>query len=212
MAKPGRRKGHRNRGYFYRKGRGWVASDRGKMVPITFQDGIPIRDRQVEESVLKDVYARFLVDKQAADAAADKPGADAQQVSVEEVCLAYLADLKVNGAEQTFEVRADTLFDFCYGLPARFRTKDGKPKRLTKALREEAAKARIHRGYGRLPIDEVIPLHIDQWLNAHKRWKGCRRTRIQAVKRAINYCVEKGLIPKNPLCPLRIASNPGIVV
>ena len=140
MAKPGRRKGRRNRGYFYRKGRGWVASDRGKMVLITFPDGTPIRDRQVEESVLKEAYARFLVDKQAAEEAVEKPGAEAQQVTVEEVCLAYLADTKINGTQQTFEVRADTLFDFCYGLPARFRTKDAKPKRLTKALREEAAK------------------------------------------------------------------------
>jgi site-specific recombinase XerD len=58
---------------------------------------------------------------------------------------------------------------------------------------------RIHKGYGRLPIQDIIPLHIDQWLNAHKDWKGCRRTRIQAVKRAINYAVEKGLITKNPI-------------
>ena len=49
MAKPGRRKGRRNRGYFYRKGRGWVASDRGKMVPITFPDGTP----KQEEAMLK---------------------------------------------------------------------------------------------------------------------------------------------------------------
>jgi hypothetical protein len=96
-------------------------------------------------------------------------------------------------------VRADTLFDFCFGLPPRFRAKDATPKRLTNELRKEAAKARIHAGFGRLRVHELIPLHIDQWLNAHKRWKGCRRTRIQAVKRALNYAAEKGLIPRNPI-------------
>jgi hypothetical protein len=72
---------------------------------------------------------------------------------------------------------------------------------MTKEMKEEVAKARIHKGYERLPLQELIPLHVDQWLNAHKDWKGCRRTRIQAVKRAINYnhTVEKGLVPKNPI-------------
>ncbi|NLY02120.1 MAG: hypothetical protein GXY83_39050 [Rhodopirellula sp.] len=45
----------------------------------------------------------------------------------------------------------------------------------------------------------MIPLEIDQWLNAYKGWKGCWRTRIQDVKRAVNYAVEKGLIPTNPI-------------
>ena len=169
------------------------------MAPLTFPDGAPIRDRQVEDAVLKEAHARWLLARQAAEEAAQKTLDAASQVTVEQVCLAYLADARVNGAEQTYEVRADTLFDFCFGLPARFRSKDATPKPLTKEMREEAAKARIHKGYGRLPLKELVPLHVDQWLNAHKDWKGCRRTRIQAVKRAINYSVEKGLVPKNPI-------------
>jgi hypothetical protein len=160
---------------------------------------MPIRDREVDETVVKGAHARWLLAKQAAATAAQEVADAASQVTVEQVCLAYLANAKINGAEQTYEVRADTLFGFCFGLPARFRSKDATPKPLTKELREEAAKTRIHKGLGRLPLQDLIPLHIDQWLNAHKDWKGCRRTRIQAVKRAINYAVETGLIPKNPI-------------
>ena len=58
------------------------------MVPLRLPDGTAIGDRQTEESVLRDAYARFLVDKQAAEGAAEKPGAEVQQVTVEEVRLA----------------------------------------------------------------------------------------------------------------------------
>jgi len=66
MVKTGRRKGRRDKGYFYRKGRGWVTSDEGSMVPLTFPDGTGIRDRQAEESTVKEAHARWLVAKQAA--------------------------------------------------------------------------------------------------------------------------------------------------
>ncbi len=48
MKKTGRRKGRRTKGCFFRKGRGWVASD--CMTPLTYPDGSRIRDRQVEEA------------------------------------------------------------------------------------------------------------------------------------------------------------------
>ena len=48
-------------------------------------------------------------------------------------------------------------------------------------------------------LSDLKPLHIDQWLNAHPTWKGGRRSRIQAVKRAINYAKESGLIAANPI-------------
>jgi integrase len=44
---------------------------------------------------------------------------------------------------------------------------------------------------------------VDQWLAAHKNWDGGKRTRIQAVKRALNYGVECGLIPKELGSPLK---------
>ncbi len=45
----------------------------------------------------------------------------------------------------------------------------------------------------------MLPLHIDKWLNAYPTWKGSRRSRIQAIKRALNYATEKGLIAANPI-------------
>ncbi len=74
----------------------------------------------------------------------------------EPMCLAHLADPKINGAEQTCKVRADTLFDFCFGPPTRFCSKDATSKPPAKELREEAAKARIHKGYGRFPYEQLI--------------------------------------------------------
>jgi hypothetical protein len=104
------------------------------MVPLTFPDGTPIHSHQVDEAVVKDAHARWLTAKQAAAQAAQKADDAANQVTVEQVCVAYLADAKINGAEQTYEVRADTLFDFCFGLPSRFRSKDATPKPLTSAV------------------------------------------------------------------------------
>ena len=43
MAKnrPGRKKGGHNRGYFYRKGRGWYAIDETRQIPLKYEDGAP---------------------------------------------------------------------------------------------------------------------------------------------------------------------------
>ena len=46
----------------------------------------------------------------------------------------------------------------------------------------------------------LSPLHIDQWIAAHKDWtRGGYRSRIQAVKRALNYAVERKMLAESPL-------------
>jgi hypothetical protein len=45
MGKPGRKKRGRNRGYFYRNGRGWYANDGKSMFPFLFGDGSRIKDK-----------------------------------------------------------------------------------------------------------------------------------------------------------------------
>lgn len=50
-----------------------------------------------------------------------------------------------------------------------------------------------------MAVEKLKPIHIDRWLQAHPKWKGFRRTKIQAVKRALNYGVESGLIERNPI-------------
>jgi integrase len=196
MGKLGRKKRGHNRGYFYRGGRGWYANDGKDMVPLLFPDGSRVKDRETPEDQVEAAYERWKKARQTADKArttAVKPGS----VTVEDVCRVYLAEASGNGAKETFLGRADSLFDLCYGLPSRFRSKNGKPTPMTEERKEEAKAARIHPGYGRMSASDFIPLHIDEWLRAHKTWKGSRRTKIQAVKKAFSYAKKSGLIPEN---------------
>jgi integrase len=40
---------------------------------------------------------------------------------------------------------------------------------------------------------------VEAWLDAHEGWNGGTRTAVQALKRAINYAVACGRIPRNPI-------------
>jgi integrase len=173
----GRSKGSRNKGYFYRKARGWCASDK---TPLLDADGEPLRDEDIDEETVREAHARYLLRRNQPELA--NKGDD---TTVIQVCQLYLDYCKANSAESTYEGRVGILFDFCTGLPAGLRNKDRSQK--------EREAVRIHRGYGNLRVSELIPLHVDQWLAAHPTWNGSKRTKIQAVKRALNYCVAAGL-------------------
>jgi integrase len=204
----GRKKGGHNRGFFYRKGRGWYVTEGSRMVPLRYENGEPIKDQAADERDVKDAHARWLLDRQV------KPETAAEStVTVLEVCKAYLKDAKANGAAKTYEDRADTLFDLCFGVPPAFRTKgEAVPKRLTAARREELNASRIHEGYGQRMAHELLPLDITEWLNAHTTWGQCgRRSRIQAVKRAFNFAVEQGLIQANPIRGFKMPKSKGRV-
>jgi integrase len=123
------------------------------------------------------------------------------QHSVYDACKAYLYHVQVNGAQKTLADRMDTLFDLCWGLPPEYRQeKTFDPKKMTKAEQREAETKRLHEGYGHLPAMSLTFTHIDQWIASHDKWgRGGIRTRIQAVKRALNYAREAGYIQKNPI-------------
>ena len=166
------------------------------MVPLMFPDGSRIKDKETPDDQISAAYERWKDACRAArKARSDRPANG--RVAVEDVCRVYLAEASENGARETFLGRADTLFDLCYGLPSRFRAKDGRPKPMTEQRKKDVKAARIHPGYGRMEAADFIPLHIDEWLRAHKTWKGSRRNRIQAVKRAFSYAKASGLIPEN---------------
>jgi hypothetical protein len=117
MGKLGRKKRGRNRGYFYRSGRGWYASVGSHMVPLLFPDSTRIKYKETPPEQVGAAYeqwkqARLVAEQARAEAVV--PGT----VSVEDVCRVYLAEARVNGAHGTFLGRADTLFDLCYGLPS----------------------------------------------------------------------------------------------
>jgi hypothetical protein len=196
----GRKRGGKNRGYFYRKGRGWHVVDSGQMIALLDSQGNKLKDPKLPDRVVREAHARWLLGKDTQRQAEEIETIEETNVTVLQVCQAYLANAKATGAAKTHHDRADTLFDFCFGLPPQFRRKDGKEAEpLTTARKREMADHRIHEGYGRLVVSDLLPLHIDQWLNAHPTWKGGRRTRIQAVKRALNYAKDAGLIAKNPI-------------
>ena len=187
----GRRAGSRNHGFFYRGGRGWytqvAATDGdgkpGRMIAGLRHEGQAIRAKNTPASALKAAWRRIHTDP--ADAQHDGDG-----IALVEVCDAYLSKVHLEGALATYVSRLNTLFDLCHGLPARFRTNAN-----LKPLECDF----IHEGPGTLPVNAFRPIHLDRWFQAHPTWIGGRRTRIQAVKRAINYGVESGLILSNPI-------------
>ena len=208
----GRKKKSRNKGYFYRKDRGWYATDGRKMIPLEYEDGTRIRDESADELDVREAYARWLLAKNEEAAKVAVIEEADSKTTLAEICVVYLENTKANDSKSTYEGRADTLFDFCYGLPPKLRPKQGQaPKKLSKKEKEQIEEKRIHKGYGGMRAVELKPLHIDQWLNAHPTWNGSRRSRIQAVKRAMNYGVEAGIISKNPLKGYRTPRSRGRV-
>lgn len=177
----GRKPGVKNRGYWYRSGRGWYTTDKR---PLLNASGEHLKDRNAPKGELETAYARWLLGQQAVASSG---------MSVLEGCQLFLKETE---GEESHAYRANYLFDFCSGYPACFRDKgDGKSRR------KPTSSDRIHKGYASRSIVELIPYDIDQWLNAHPSWgnAGGRRSAIQAVKRCFNYLQQKGLIPSHCL-------------
>lgn len=197
----GRKKGGHNRGYFYRTGRGWVAVEGTRRIPLTYENGQRIRTSDVPEAEVRQAYARWLVAK-----GQTTPSQPAEStLTVHDVVVAYLSQAAVTSAPNTVSSRADTLFDFCFGFPPVFRDKPDHPAPTP------TSNDRIHKGFGQLNAVQIIPYHVDQWLQAHPNWKGGRKSKIQAVKRAFNYAAEAKLIPANPLKGYRVPKSRGRV-
>jgi hypothetical protein len=149
--KPGRSKGRRNRGYFYRKGRGWFTSADEKLCD---SEGNHLRTPDDHETAAL-AYARYCT------AQAESLPTPVDDSIVADLCGRYLEHARRVGAHQTYRMRADFLFDFCSGFPARFRDC---PEKAT-------ASDRIHRGYGNYRWNQLRKINVEDWLAAHPRWK-----------------------------------------
>jgi hypothetical protein len=114
----GRRKGSRNRGFFYRAGRGWFANHEGRFLPLTNPEGQRLRDRQIPVADLKNARQRAILN----DTTPVVQGA-----TVAEVCMSYLDKVADDGSKKTYKDRAATLYDLCTGFPPRFRTNGKQP-------------------------------------------------------------------------------------
>jgi integrase len=201
MAKKiGRRKGSRTKGYYYRKGRGWYAKDGTRNVPLIYPSGEHIRERNAAPEAVKEAFERWKTATQIVKQNARKADARDAAITLERVCDLYLSHVQMTGSEATHYSRANTLFDLCYGIPAKFRRKKGESTEFTAEEKRAMQKERCeHPPYGNLPAIALTPLHVDEWFNAHPTWERSRRTRVQALKRALNYAVERKLIPYSPI-------------
>jgi len=202
--KLGRKRGTRNRGYHYRKGRGWYALDGNRRTPLCYADGRHIKVKDTNPVEVEQAYRRWQVAQQAqqrAAAAEATTESSLAEATLEAVCGAYLAHVKATGAKSTYYGRANTLFDFCRALPGRCRPKGETPPAVAERCH--------HHAYGQLAASALTALHIDEWLNAHPAWKGCRRLRIQALKRAMSYGVERQLIKVNPIAGYKVGKSRG---
>lgn len=176
----GRSKNSRNGRPWFRAGRGWFFTVNGKDIPLEFENGDRMRDKNTPRSDVKAAYQRTIK-------ADEEPESDSPTIL--RVCTEYLNKVQDEDAQKTYDSRSATLFDFCMGLPPRFRTNGQKPKKSDY----------IHKGYGKLPADRLTKLNVKHWLQAHPTWKGGRRSKIQALKRALNYAVECELLEANPI-------------
>ena len=59
----GRPKGSRNKGYFFREGRGWFTKDPDEhFIPLTDADGQRLRDGNLPDAIIRQAHARYLCD------------------------------------------------------------------------------------------------------------------------------------------------------
>ena len=189
--KSGRVAGGHNRGYWFRKGRGWYVTEGQKKLPLMDKHGMHITDENAPDDIVKDAYARYrlgLDQRQRQDALGEG-------TVVLRAVQDYLKHSQATDRLTTFNKRGQFLFDFCFGLPSRF-WDYGVGRKVPKPTDAD----HVHPGYGAKLVSQIIPMDIQQWLDKHPAWgKSTQRIAIQSVKRAFNYGVEMGLLPANPL-------------
>ena len=187
--RPGRAKGRRNLGYFYRKGRGWFTSNDEKLCDA---EGNHLRNPDDDETA-QIAYARYVAER-ATNPLTSTCCRDSMLVA--DVCQRYLEHAQRQNAAETYRLRADLLFDFCSGFPARFREQTDKAH----------ATDRLHAGYGARAWNQLRKIDVEDWLAAHPGWKSTRAA-VQAVRRAFNYCLEQGLITANPVKGIKVKAS-----
>ena len=117
----GRKKGGHNKGYFYRKARGWYVYDTGKAIPLRDEDGTQIKSEKANTDILMDAYAHWRTRREEEVAEQKRAAKRSSGHAVYDICKAYLYDVQVNGSKKTLSDRLDTLFDLCWGIPPEYR-------------------------------------------------------------------------------------------
>ena len=178
--KQGRRTGGSNKGYWYRKNRGWYTTEGQLKVPLLDKAGEHLKDPQTPDEVLKDAYARYRLGIQERM----KREAIGDTALIARICQDYLDHAKASNRPSTFEKRGEYLFDFCYGLPAKF-WDYGRGRQVSKPSDDDY----IHDGYGDRAVGQLIPMDVQRWIDKHPTWgKGTRRIAIQGLKAGLQLC------------------------
>ncbi len=98
-----RKRGSRNRGFWFRKGRGWyVGNDK-----LLYDNGQHIKSADARQDAEKAYHAYM--------ASTVPAGPVVQDFTIREVCREYLKEAKVKSSQQTYLLRRRLLFDFCEG-------------------------------------------------------------------------------------------------
>ena len=197
---PGRHKGSRNKGYWFRAGRGWYTTDNGQKIPLRDEKGNHYKDLDTPEELIQQSYARHVLGQRQQTAPDGTPDA----VPLVNVITAYLAQCQRDNRCSTFSKRGEFLFDLCFGLPCRF-WDYGTGRKVPQPSKADY----LHDGYGKQLVGTLTPLDVQKWLDQHKGWgKGTRRMATQALKRALNWAArEARIIKANPIRGFKVSTG-----
>jgi hypothetical protein len=140
-----RRKRSRNKGYWFRAGRGWYITEGKSAFPLRDVKGNHIKFADDVEAA-KDAYARYILRA----GQVSKSG-----LTVMETGRLHLDHAQSAGSPDTCQLRAGLLFGLCTGFPARVRESNARP----------AAKDRLHPRLGRKSASDLTRLHMERWIN-----------------------------------------------
>ena len=190
----GRKRGGRNKGFWYLKGRGWVVTEGQSRVALRDESGAAYKRQDTSPTELKEAYARHLKEREEEAKRID----NTSNRTVQEICFALLDHDKKESSPSTYNARASYLFDFCSGFPAAYRNKKQRPP-----------KARLHKGYGDKRASDIIKHDVEQWITVHEGWarQGSARMAIQTVRRAFRYAVDMGLLTENPIKGIKVPTG-----
>ncbi len=148
--------------------------------PVALKDELDnhIKDAGKEREAKK-AYARYLLDREKHKT---------KTISVTDLANKFLDWSKRHNRPGTYSIRREAVFDFVTGFPPRFMGVTETPP----------PSARIHSGYGDTDATEISPADIDEWLAAHN-WNGGARTKIQSIKRMLNFGVERQHLNVSPI-------------
>jgi hypothetical protein len=98
--KIGRRKGTRNKGFFFRSGRGWYTKRDGQFIPLLDEDGARLKDKDTLERFIREAWARVVLNVRAQPVIKQQASSDWKlDAPVGEVCAAYLAFLRTGAGD-----------------------------------------------------------------------------------------------------------------